>query len=116
MRVRVEMLEDMGKKLLAVKWNLVIMAAFCFLFSIYMYVTPAEGGLGMFMITPHNGLAGLLEMLPWIGIVLGAATFIASFASTSTWVLGWTEPVLSGVEPVKGSCPFRRNAKVESAA
>lgn len=96
------MLEDMGKKLLAVKWNLVIMAAFCFLFTIYMYVTPVEGGLGMFMITPHNGLAGLLEMLPWIGIVLGAATFIASFVSTSTWVLGWTEPVLGALMFVGG--------------
>ncbi len=48
MRIRVEMLEDMGRKLLAVKWNLVIMAAFCFLFAVYMYVTPAEGGLGIF--------------------------------------------------------------------
>ena len=62
------MKDEIIKKLLDVKWNLVIMAAFCFLFAVYMYVTPVEGGLGMFMITPHNGLAGLLEMLPWIGV------------------------------------------------
>ena len=62
------MKDEIIKKLLEVKWNLVIMAAFCFLFAVYMYVTPVEGGLGMFMITPHNGLTGLLEMLPWIGI------------------------------------------------
>ena len=71
------MKDEIIKKLLDVKWNLVIMAAFCFLFAVYMYVTPVEGGLGMFMITPHNGLAGLLEMLPWIGIFLGAATLDA---------------------------------------
>lgn len=96
------MKDEIIKKLLDVKWNLVIMAAFCFLFAVYMYVTPVEGGLGMFMITPHNGLAGLLEMLPWIGIFLGAATFIVSFVSKSTWVLGWTEPVLGALMFVVG--------------
>ena len=96
------MKDEIIKKLLDVKWNLVIMAAFCFLFAVYMYVTPVEGGLGMFMITPHNGLAGLLEMLPSIGIFLGAATFIASFVSKSTWVLGWTEPVLGALMFVAG--------------
>lgn len=32
------------------------------------------------------------------------------------WGFVYGAIVLSGVEPVKGSCPFRRNAKVESAA
>lgn len=90
----VEMVEELVKTLRGVKWNLVLMAAFCFLFAVYMYVTPVEGGVGMFMITPRNGLAGLLQMLPWIGIFLGAATFVSSFVSTSTWVLGWVEPAL----------------------
>lgn len=96
------MSQDIVRKLWDVKWNLVIMAAFCFAFAVYMYVTPVEGGLGMFMITPHNGLTGLLEMLPWIGIFLGAITFIASFASKSTWVLGWTEPALGALMFVAG--------------
>lgn len=90
----VEMVEELVKTLRGVKWNLVLMAAFCFLFAVYMYVTPVEGGVGMFMITPRNGLVGLLQMLPWIGIFLGAATFVSSFVSTSTWVLGWVEPAL----------------------
>ena len=96
------MMEAVAKRLWSVKWNLVVMAAFCFLFSVYMYVTPAEGGLGMFVITPHDGLDGLLGMLPWIGVFLGAITFICSFVSTSTWVLGWTEPALGAVMFVAG--------------
>lgn len=96
------MKETTKKKLWSVKWNLVILAAFCFAFAVYAYVTPVEGGPGVFMITPHNGLPGLLTMLPWIGVVLGALTLISSFVSTSTWVLGWTEPVLGLVMFVAG--------------
>lgn len=88
------MKETTKKKLWDVKWNLVIMAAFCFAFAVYMYVTPEHGGEGMFMITPHDGLPGLLKMLPWCGIALGATGIIASFASRSTWVLSWVEPIM----------------------
>ena len=82
------------KKLWGIKWSLVAMAAFCFLYAVYVYVTPSWGGEGTFMITPHEGLAGLLHQLPWIFIFLGALGMILPFASTSGWVLGWTEPVL----------------------
>lgn len=85
-----------------VKWNLVIMAAFCILYAAYIYVTPAAGGEGTFMITPVEGLSGILAQLPWIGIFLGAVGIIASFASVSGWVLSWTEPALGVVMFVAG--------------
>ena len=88
------MVDEIVKKLKGVKWSLVAMAAFCFGYAVYMYVTPVWGGLGLFMVTPRDGLDGLVALLPWIGIFLGATTLILSFASTSAWVLGWTEPVL----------------------
>lgn len=87
-------MDEMKKKLWDVKWNLVVMAVFCFGFAVYAYVTPAEGGSGVFMITPHNGLPGLLKVIPWCSLVLGVLGIIASFASKSTWVLSWLEPVL----------------------
>lgn len=65
------MKESTVKKLWSVKWNLVIMAAFCFAYAVYIYVTPAAGGEGTFMITPTAGLPGLLKQLPWIFIGLG---------------------------------------------
>lgn len=86
------MKESTVKKLWSVKWNLVIMAAFCFAYAVYIYVTPAAGGEGTFMITPTAGLPGLLKQLPWIFIGLGVLGIISSFASTSGWVLAWTEP------------------------
>ena len=88
------MKESTVKKLWSVKWNLVIMAAFCFAYAVYIYVTPAAVGEGTFMITPTAGLPGLLKQLPWIFIGLGVLGIISSFASTSGWVLAWTEPVM----------------------
>lgn len=96
------MKQETLNKLRDIKWSQVLMAVFCFAFAAYVYVTPAWGGLGMFMITPRNGLDGILQMLPWIGIVLGALSFILSFVSRSTWVLGWTEPVLGALMFVAG--------------
>ncbi|MDY4042146.1 MAG: hypothetical protein SOY67_08635 [Collinsella sp.] len=93
-----ELLGKLGR----VKWNLVIMAAFCVLYAAYIYVTPATGGEGTFMITPEEGLPGILAQLPWIGIFLGAVGIIASFASTSGWVLSWTEPALAAIMFVAG--------------
>ncbi|MBE6469216.1 MAG: hypothetical protein E7001_04495 [Coriobacteriaceae bacterium] len=95
-------MKDLMGKLGRVKWNLVIMAAFCLLYAAYIYVTPATGGEGTFMITPEEGLPGILAQLPWIGIFLGATGLIASFASTSGWVLSWTEPALAAVMFVAG--------------
>lgn len=94
--------DSIKEKLLQVKWSLVIMAVFCFSMAAYNYVTPAIGGVGMFMITPHDGLAGILSMLPWCSIVLGALTLIGSFISRSGWVLSWVEIVLSLVMFVFG--------------
>ena len=88
-------LDCLKEQLLLVKWNLVIMAVFCFGMAAYNYVTPSWGGLGMFMITPHDGLAGILSMLPWCAIVLGVLTGIASFVSRSGWVLSWVEVLMS---------------------
>lgn len=88
------MKESTIKKLWAVKWNLVIMAAFCFAYAVYVYVTPATGGEGMFPGTPIDGTEGLLDQLPWIFLLLGVLGIAASFASTSAWVLGWLEPIL----------------------
>ena len=85
------MKESTVKKLWGVKWNLVIMAAFCFFYAVYVYVTPEHGGMGTFMITPTAGLPGLLKQLPWIFLGLGVTGIIATFASTSGWILGWTE-------------------------
>ena len=87
-------MEDIKKKLWDVKWNLVVMAVFCFAFAVYAYVTPVEGGPGTFMITPHDGLEGLLKMIPWCSLVLGVLGLITPFASKSTWVLSWLEPLL----------------------
>ncbi|MDY2776845.1 MAG: hypothetical protein SOU51_00475 [Collinsella sp.] len=88
------MYQEIVRRLWEVKWSLVLMAAFCFAFAFYVYVTPVYGGLGMFPITPRDGAAGLLGILPWVGIFLGAVSIVASFASRSTWVLGWTEPAI----------------------
>ena len=85
------MKDTVSNKLWGVKWNLVIMAAFCFFYAVYVYVTPALGGEGTFMITPTAGLPGLLKQLPWIFLGLGATGIIATFASHAGWVLGWTE-------------------------
>jgi len=95
-------LDAIKEQLLLVKWNLVIMAAFCFGMAAYNYVTPSWGGLGMFMITPHDGLDGILAMLPWCGIALGVLTGIASFVSRSGWVLSWIEILMSLVMFVFG--------------
>ena len=88
-------MKNLLEKAARVKWNLVIMAVFCVLYAAYIYVTPASGGEGTFMITPVTGLPGILAQLPWIGIFLGAVGIIASFASTSGWILSWTEIALS---------------------
>lgn len=85
------MKQSISEKLWGVKWNLVIMAAFCFFYAVYVYVTPEHGGMGTFMITPTAGLPGLLKQLPWIFLGLGATGIIATFASKSGWILGWTE-------------------------
>lgn len=82
------------KKLLAVKWNLVLMAVFCFCLAVYTFITPETGGEGMFYVTPRDGLTGILNLIPWCFIVFGGLGFIASFASKASWVLGWTEPLL----------------------
>lgn len=95
-------MNDIFKKLHGVKWNLVLMAAFCALYAIYIYVTPAVGGEGTFMVTPVEGLDGLLKQIPWIAIVLGALSIILSFTSNAGWVLGWVEPIMGAVMFVFG--------------
>lgn len=90
------------RKLLSVKWSLAVMAVFSFFLAAYVYVTPPQGGLGMFMITPTNGLEGTIEQLPWFLITFGALAFIGSFVSKSTWVLGFVEPVMGLIMFVVG--------------
>lgn len=77
-----------------VKWSLVAMAVFCFFMAFYVFVTPPQGGRGMFLITPTSGAEGLLAAVPWCGIVMGLLVFFGSLASKSPWVLGWTEPIV----------------------
>ena len=90
------------RRLLRVKWGLAVMAVFSLFLSFYVYVTPAQGGTGMFMITPTNGLEGTIEQLPWFLIVFGALAFIGSVVSKSTWVLGFVEPVMALIMFVVG--------------
>ena len=85
-----------------VKWGLVVMAVFCFAWSVYMYLTPPFGGAGILMITPENGPAGLVTLLPWCAIVVGAASALGTALSRGAWVLGWVEPLLSILALVGG--------------
>lgn len=84
-----------AQKLSRAKWGLIVMAAACFFWTFYMFVTPSEGGAGFFMITPVAGPAGLVAAFSWCAIMAGAASALGCALSRSAWVLGWTEPVLS---------------------
>ena len=82
------------RRLLNVKWSLAVMAVFSFFLAFYVFTTAPQGGAGMFMITPENGLPGTVEQLPAFLIVFSALSFIGSFVSKSTWVLGFVEPAM----------------------
>ena len=82
------------RRLLNVKWSLAVMAVFSFFLAFYVFMTAPQGGAGMFPFTPENGLPGTVEQLPAFLIVFGALSFIGSFVSKSTWVLGFVEPVM----------------------
>lgn len=90
-----EMLDEVANGLLNARWNLILTAAFCFGMALYNFVTPAWGGLGLFMITPRDGLAGICSLMPWCAIALGAARTAGSCISRSGWVLSWCEIALS---------------------
>lgn len=81
-------------RLADVKWGLVAMAACCFFMAFYVFVTPPQGGRGLFLITPLGGAEGLLSAVPWCAIVMGLAVFFGSIASRSPRTLGWAEPAL----------------------
>lgn len=82
-----------GQKLLQAKWNLIVMAAFCFCMAAFNFVTAPQGGTGMFLITPTEGPAGTVPLIPWCAIAVGALSLVGSFVSRSAWVLSWTEVV-----------------------
>lgn len=84
------------------KWSLVLMAVFCFAWAVFTFFTAPIGGQGLFMITPTNGPAGLVPLLSWCGVVMGAVTLLATFLSRPTWVIGWLEPVMGAIMLVWG--------------
>lgn len=94
----VALLDRIKQHLLHAKWNLIAMAAGCFAIAVYNFVVPAGGVLGV----AGSGLDGVVGMLPWFGIVIGALALIGSFVSRSTWVLSWTEVVLDAIMFVLG--------------
>ncbi|HJG31447.1 MAG TPA: hypothetical protein K8U80_08650 [Collinsella ihuae] len=83
----VDLLGRVKQHLLQTKWNLVVMAACCFIMAAYNFVVPASGVLGV----AGSGLDGVISALPVCGIVAGALSLVGSFASKSTWVLSWVE-------------------------
>ena len=83
----VDLLGRVKQHLLQAKWNLVVMAACCFVMAVYNFVVPASGVLGV----AGSGLDGVISALPVCGIVAGALSLVGSFASKSTWVLSWVE-------------------------
>ena len=89
-------------KLSQAKLGLIVMAAFCFIWTVYMFVTPAVGGTGFFMITPENGPAGLAPQLAWGAVVAGLLASLATLSMRPSWVLGWVEPLLDIVMLLAG--------------
>ncbi len=82
-----------ARKLSASKVGFILLAAFCFAWSVYMFVTPVMGGAGLFSITPTDGPAGLVALLPWCAVALGFITSLVTLAMRPAWVLGWIEPL-----------------------
>ena len=87
-------IKGFARRLSGSKVGLIVLAAFCFIWSVYMYVTPLTGGAGLFMITPENGTTGLVALLPWCAVVVGFITSLATLIMRPSWVLGWVEPTL----------------------
>ena len=91
-----------ARKLWNAKWGLWAMTLFSWVLAFYLFITPAQGGQSFFMVTPTNGIVGVLAQLPWFLIVFGALALIGSFVSRSTWVLGLVEPIMGAVLLVVG--------------
>lgn len=77
--------EQVIRQALAIKWNLALMAAACFVLAALVFTAPA------------HRLAETLALLPWACVALGALGAVASFISTSRWVLGWTEVAMAAL-------------------
>ena len=86
--------KGLAVRLTGAKWSLIAMAALCFFWAVYMFVTAPEGGAGGLLPTPVEGPSGLVALLPWWAIVAGFVGSITSLATRAPRALGWTEPVL----------------------
>lgn len=76
------------------KWGLVVMAIFCFAWAIYTFFTQPYGGNGFLMITPIDGPAGLVRILPVCMVAVGAVASVVTMISHVKWALGWFEPAM----------------------
>lgn len=81
-------------KMSGAKWGLIIMAAACFVWAAFMYLTPATGGAGLLMVTPENGARGLVQLLPWVGVIAGFLATVLTLGTRPSWALGWAEPIM----------------------
>ncbi len=88
---------EVGSTLSRVVWPLAAMAAFCFIWAVYMFATPVAGGAGLLMITPENGPAGLAALLPWCSVVMGVVVAVGSWFSRESAVLGAADVILAAI-------------------
>lgn len=90
------------ERLARTAWPMVAMAAFCFVWCVYMYVTPPYGGAGLIMITPESGPAGLVTLLPWCSIVMGVLVAVGSLFSRGCAVLKYADVVIAAIMVLVG--------------
>lgn len=83
-------------------WAQVAMAAFCFIWCVFMFTTPMAGGAGFLMITPENGAVGLAQLLPWCSIVMGVLVALGALANQDADVLGYADAAIAAIMVVAG--------------
>lgn len=70
-------------RLRGLTWSHVAMAAASFFFATALFVSPAWG---------YADFARLQQLVSWFGVVAGALSLIAAFASRAIWALRFVEP------------------------